>query len=156
MHDTMNFTAPHNMCVLCIIQSKATTHASTVHHSAQLSKHRWQWRHFVPYLRQSIFAAILQVKLWEMFVAVTALKYASLVTPMEKWTLSWIRLITRSEGSCRTGFTHARLPVLTKLKQSISDEWDENTPRLISSWSTVPWNSGVNVLQPVFLHEADT
>jgi len=40
---------------------------------------RWQWRNFVPY-QLIFFAAILWVKLWEMFVIVIALKYALLVT----------------------------------------------------------------------------
>jgi len=37
--------------------------------------------------------------------------------------------------------------VLTELKQRISDEWNEIDQQLIS---------GVNVLQPVFLHQSDT
>ena len=49
-------------------------------------------------------------------------------------------------GSCRIGFMLARLPVLTELKQRISDEWDKIDQQLIDS----------AVLQPVFLHEADT
>ena len=40
----------------------------------------WQWRNFVPYLCQLIFAAILYVKLWEMSVTVIALKYALLAS----------------------------------------------------------------------------
>jgi len=40
----------------------------------------WQWRNFVPYLCQLIIAAILQVKLWEMFVTAIALKYALLIS----------------------------------------------------------------------------
>ena len=35
----------------------------------------WQWRNFLPYLRQSVFAAILREKLFEMFVTVTSFKY---------------------------------------------------------------------------------
>jgi len=50
--------------------------------------------------------------------------------------------------------------ILTKLvKYSLcSDKKNTkmNRTRLISSWLTVPKNSGVNILQPVFLHEADT
>jgi len=45
--------------------------------------------------------------------------------PEKKWTLSRMWLITRSGGSCRTGFMLARLTVLTELKQRISDEWDK-------------------------------
>jgi len=40
----------------------------------------WQWRNFVPYLCQLVFAAILWVKLWEMFVTVISLKYALFVS----------------------------------------------------------------------------
>jgi len=36
----------------------------------------WQWRNFVPYLCQLVFAAILWVKLSEMFVTLLSLKYA--------------------------------------------------------------------------------
>jgi len=36
----------------------------------------WQWRNFVPYLCQLVFAAILWVKLLEMFVAMMSFKYA--------------------------------------------------------------------------------
>ena len=46
----------------------------------------------------------------------------------------------------------ARLPVLMELKQRISDEWDKIDQQLID----IAINSGVNVLQPVFLQEADT
>jgi len=46
----------------------------------------------------------------------------------------------------------ARLPALTEFKQRISDEWDKIDQQLIDSAK----NSGVNGLQPVFLHEADT
>ena len=44
-----------------------------------------------------------------------------------------MRLIARSRGSCRTGFMLARLPVLTELKQRISDEWDKIDQELIDS-----------------------
>ena len=37
---------------------------------------RWQWRNFVPYLCQLVFAAILWVKLSEVFVTLLSLKYA--------------------------------------------------------------------------------
>ena len=40
----------------------------------------WQWRNFVPYLCRLDFAAILWVKLSEMFVTVMSLKHASLVS----------------------------------------------------------------------------
>jgi len=39
-----------------------------------------RWRHFVPYLCQFSFVAILSEKLLEMFVALIALKYALLVS----------------------------------------------------------------------------
>jgi len=39
-----------------------------------------QWRSFVPYLCQLIFAAILQVKLWKSFVTAIALNYALLLS----------------------------------------------------------------------------
>jgi len=42
-------------------------------------------------------------------------------------------LITRSGGLCRTGFMLSRLPVLTELKQRISDEWDKSDQQLIDS-----------------------
>ena len=45
----------------------------------------WQLHNFVPYLCHLIFAAILYVKLWEMFVAVIALKYALLVL-VSQWS----------------------------------------------------------------------
>jgi len=44
----------------------------------------------------------------------------------------------------------ARLPVLTELKQRVSDEWGKIDQQLIDS------AINVNVLQPVFLHEAYT
>ena len=44
----------------------------------------------------------------------------------------------------------ARLPVLTELKQCVSDEWGKIDQQLIDSAISV------NVLQPVFLHEAYT
>jgi len=40
----------------------------------------WRWRNFVPYLCQFIFAAILTVYVFTMFVAVIALNYALLVS----------------------------------------------------------------------------
>ena len=58
------------------------THRSTPTSSARLhttNAHlytRWQWRHFVPYVRQLVSAAILWVKLLEMFVTLVSLKYA--------------------------------------------------------------------------------
>ena len=51
--------------------------------------------------------------------------------PEKKWTLSWMRLITRSGGSCRTGFMVARLPVLTELKQHILTNGQD--------WSATDW-----------------
>ena len=46
----------------------------------------------------------------------------------------WIRWITRSGGSCGTGFMLARLPVLTNSSSASL----MNGTRLISSWLTVP------------------
>ena len=40
----------------------------------------WQWRNFDPYLCQLVFAAILWVKLSEMFATVISLKYAFLAS----------------------------------------------------------------------------
>jgi len=44
-----------------------------------------------------------------------------------------MQLITRSGGSCRTGFMLTRLPMLMELKQCISDEWDKIDQQLIDS-----------------------
>jgi len=54
----------------------------------------YQWRNFVPYLCQLVFAAILYVELWDMFVTVVALKYALLVS---QWSYGhFLKLITDS------------------------------------------------------------
>ena len=44
-----------------------------------------------------------------------------------------MRLIARSEGLCRIRFMLAKLPVLTELKQRISDEWDKIDQQVIDS-----------------------
>jgi len=51
-----------------------------VRKSFELAIHRETGRNFVPYLCQLVFAAILWVKLSEMFVTVTSLKHALLVS----------------------------------------------------------------------------
>ena len=45
-----------------------------------------------------------------------------------------------------------KITSVDELKQRISDEWDKIDQQLTDS----AINSGANVLQPVFLHEADT
>ena len=63
----------------------------------------------------------------------------------KKWTLSSMRLITRSGGSCRAGFMLAKLQVLTNssTKQRISDEWDKIDQQLIGS-AIKQWRNGPN------------
>ena len=53
----------------------------------------WRWRNFVPYLCQLVFAAILWVKLREMFVTVIVLKYALLVSQYDHMEIFWNQLI---------------------------------------------------------------